>query len=308
MPWLKLRASEWVLLGFFVYAAAIVPFFPDRRHSGVEPLIALATVCILTLCLSLLSNTRMRRIAGYARDWAPVLLTLFAFRQMEFFAPRTYDGRLEAMWIRWDHQLLAGLHLRAAIESLGPVFPSFLELCYLVVYGVPGYCIALLYLRHRRDAVDRVLTLYLLGTLFAYALFPYFPSLPPRLAYPELDYPRITTVLHKWNLFFLRQGSIHTGVYPSAHVSSVFSATWAFFFLLGRRRPQPWILLLYSTAVSIATIYGRYHYAADMLAGFFMSLIPGFLALLLSIQKSQTGKRTDRKEDGVIVDTIPGPA
>ena len=36
-----------------------------------------------------------------------------------------------------------------------------------------------------------------------------------------------------------------------------------------------WGVLVYAVSVSLATIYGRYHYAADVLAGFGISLIAG---------------------------------
>jgi len=35
------------------------------------------------------------------------------------------------------------------------------------------------------------------------------------------------------------------------------------------------VLLLYSVSVAIATVYGRYHYAADALAGFGVSVAAG---------------------------------
>jgi membrane-associated phospholipid phosphatase len=62
-------------------------------------------------------------------------------------------------------------------------------------------------------------------------------------------------------------------VFPSAHVSSAFSAVWALYFLFPHR---PWlvcIMLIYACSVSLATVYGRYHYIADVLAGFAVSLI-----------------------------------
>jgi membrane-associated phospholipid phosphatase len=48
------------------------------------------------------------------------------------------------------------------------------------------------------------------------------------------------------------------------------------------RRSFGYGLLLYAVSVSIATVYGRYHYTADVLAGFAVSLIPGLLCLILS--------------------------
>jgi membrane-associated phospholipid phosphatase len=284
--WLaKLRASEWVLVGFFCYAAAIAPFLHERRHVGVQPAFASVIVIVLVACIAQLS-TRLGHIMNVARDWAPLAFLFLGFREMEFFVPMTYSGQLESRWIRWDHHLLAGLHLRAAIESAGQLFPSVLEVCYFLVYGVPFYCLALLYVRHRRTDVDRFLTLYLIGTASAYALLPYFPSLPPRFAYPQLDFPSVTTLPRRLNLFVLNVGTIHTGVFPSAHVSSAFAASWALFFIFGWRKPFGWVMLGYSIAVSIATVYGRYHYASDVLAGFLISLIPGSLALVLWIQRT----------------------
>jgi membrane-associated phospholipid phosphatase len=73
----------------------------------------------------------------------------------------------------------------------------------------------------------------------------------------------------------LRGATIHAGVFPSAHVSSAFSAVWALHFLssarsAGWRMPDGWST---PSASPLATVYGRYHYVADVLAGFAVSLI-----------------------------------
>jgi membrane-associated phospholipid phosphatase len=44
------------------------------------------------------------------------------------------------------------------------------------------------------------------------------------------------------------------------------------FLIKPARRMWGWVLLAYSVSVAIATIYGRYHYAADALAGFAVSV------------------------------------
>jgi membrane-associated phospholipid phosphatase len=58
-----------------------------------------------------------------------------------------------------------------------------------------------------------------------------------------------------------------------AHVSSAFSAAWALYFIFPKRRWLGHTILVYAISVSLATVYGRYHYAADVLAGFAVSLI-----------------------------------
>jgi hypothetical protein len=41
------------------------------------------------------------------------------------------------------------------------------------------------YRARRRDIADRVLFVYLLGALLAYAIIPFFPSAPPRSLFTD---------------------------------------------------------------------------------------------------------------------------
>lgn len=54
------------------------------------------------------------------------------------------------------------------------------------------------------------------------------------------------------------------------------------FIALPERKIYGWIFLIYAASVAVATVYGRYHYAADTVAGFAVSLVAGFLSRLIS--------------------------
>jgi membrane-associated phospholipid phosphatase len=268
------RSSDWVLIGYFVYVACLPPFFPDRPHVHFQPFLIAVAVFAVHLALAWGAQTRWGTAIGIVRDWIPILLTLLAFQEMEIFLPRKFDHHFENGWIRQDIRLLGQWHVRALIESLGSLLPYYLELCYLVVYGLSACCLGLLYLTGNRRGINAFLTFYLVGTLGAYALFPFFPSEPPRLLFPSAMTPTVTTWVRVLNLWILKKGTIHVGVFPSAHVSSAFAAAWGMFFVLPRKRIA-WVLVLYAFSVSVSTIYGRYHYTADVLAGIGVSLVAG---------------------------------
>ncbi len=280
-PLTKLRSSEWILLVFFAYIAALVPFFRDRPRLGYQPIVILAIVAVLLFSLARAEKTRFALAISMTRDWIPMALTLVAFREMELFVPVAYNVRYEQSWIHWDRMVLDQWGLKHAIEILGPVTPSYLELCYLLVYGVGSFCIVMLWVKAQRRGVDRFYVVLLVGTLLSYAMFPYFPSRPPRLAFPEVGFPVAHNIFRSINLFLLRKATIHSGVFPSAHVSSAFSAAWAMFLVLPRGKGLAWGLLLYALSVALATVYGRYHYAADAVAGFAVSLVAALICLLL---------------------------
>ena len=284
--WPKLRTTEGVLIAFFTYVAVLSVWFPSRPLlRGQAWVFLLAAVVPI---LSLAQAQRLPRIAfavGFLRDLLPFALTFAAFQEMELFRPSHFQHHFENIWIHWDDVVLRQWHGRSLIESLGAAIPWFLEACYLCVYGVGLFGVAVLYLLRRRDQVDRFLALYVSGTLLAYAFFPYFPSQPPRLLFPNVDPPQFLTAMRTLNLWILQEGTIHSSVFPSAHVSSAFSAAWGMFFVLPRRKMFGGAMVTYAVCVSVATVYGRYHYVADALAGFGISLVVACLARIYLVRK-----------------------
>ena len=257
-----LRFSERLAIAYFLYVAAIAPFYI------AAPWRALLLAAAVAAGLWLASKTT-RTI----RDFAPLGATLAAYREMDWFSSLPHDHHLEDRWVIWDRVVLDGWHLRAAIESAGSILPEFLELCYLLVYAVGPVVVAAAILHRRHDGTDRLWTAYLAGTLGAYALFPYFPSGPPRTVFPGADLPHVLTALRRVNLYIVGSYGIHSSVFPSAHVSSAFSAAWGLLMTIPEKRWIGWSMAAYAVLVSIAAVYGRYHYGVDVLAGFAVSLL-----------------------------------
>jgi membrane-associated phospholipid phosphatase len=260
----RLRPAEWLILGYFWYVALLAGFY----FSPAKAFLLAAAVAVV---LVIQSGTK-----SILREFTPIAFTLAAYREMEWFAPVRNDGHLEKLWIVWDRRLLDDLHLRTALESAGALLPSYFELCYFLVYGVAPVAIAILFVYHRRAGMPIFWLAYLAGTLGVYALFPFFPSEPPRIAFHDSDLPHVITVLRRLNLWILGGYGIHSSVFPSAHVSSAFSAAWG---LRAAIPERPWVaraFVIYGISVALATVYGRYHYAVDGVAGFVVS----FLAVL----------------------------
>ncbi|MGH9559006.1 MAG: phosphatase PAP2 family protein [Bryobacteraceae bacterium] len=250
-----MRSSERLIAVFFIYAAIVAAwFFPPWK--------AWIMAAGVIAALGLLSRRK-----SLVRDFAPIVFTFAAYREMDWFTPVVRDGHLERAWILWDRRLLDGWHLRAALESGGALLPSYLELCYFLVYAVAPAGIALLLLNRRRERVNTFWLVYLAGTLGAYALFPFFPSEPPWIAFAGADLPNVVTFWRQINLFIVGAVGIHSSVFPSAHVSSAFSAAWGLLATIPERRWIGWLMALYAISVAIATVYGRYHYAVDAAAG-----------------------------------------
>jgi hypothetical protein len=261
-----LRHSEWIYLGFFSYTAIVGCFFPLPDGIRLRLILVAAGVGVAFVLLA-------RPRFTYVRDWLPLCLTILAYREMDWFTPPYKDHHFERSWIVWDRFILHDWHVQKLIEILGPVLPNYLELCYLLVYAVGFYGITVLYLLHKRERVDAFVSVYALSGLLCYVMFPFFPSDPPRTLFASTDLPNIATPIRDLNLWMVNGAGIHSSVFPSAHVSTGFAAAWAVTHLLPER---PWFgrgLMIYAISMSVATFYGRYHYAVDAVAGFAVSVV-----------------------------------
>ena len=126
------------------------------------------------------------------RHWFPVILSIFAYREMGWFAQPALSTELEDSWIVWDKLLLNEWGLKAAIEKPGTA--CTIDSGNLLLAGLHdasdrfGHFVY----RKRSELANAFLFNFLLGVLAVYALFPYFPSEPPGpfspARFPSLQY------------------------------------------------------------------------------------------------------------------------
>jgi membrane-associated phospholipid phosphatase len=216
------------------------------------------------------------------RDWLPQLFIILAYKEMGWFAPQSHAREFETRWIVWDRLLLDNWHGRALIESAGAVLPWLLELSYVLVYAIPPVTMGLVYRLGLRKRADTMLTIYLLGMFLCYAQFPFWPSEPPRVVFPGQDMPHVVTAMRAFNLWIVGNYGIHTSVFPSAHVSGAVAAALGLAYLAPKRRILVTAYFVYALLVAIATVYGRYHYAVDAIAGMFIGCVAFFLGKWLT--------------------------
>lgn len=262
-----MRRSEWQLILYFLYTSILALALDLPR-----PIPAITVTLNLMVIASYLyavwaDSLRRGMLLGVIRDWFPLLLTLLAYREMGWFAPRTHTYYYEKAWIVIDRWVLYRAGLKSAVESLGPLLPAILEVSYSLVYALAPFSVAMLYVYRKRERCEIFLSTFVLGVLMAYAQFPLWPSEPPRAVFAGEDLPAYLTVFRKFNLWLLGGYGIHTSVFPSAHVSGALSCA------LGMRLAlpeKPWVwrlLLVLAMLIATATVYGRYHYFVDAMAG-----------------------------------------
>lgn len=257
----RLRRYEWILVAYFFYIASLAVVF--WRPAGLAA--SFAGLC-LVIGIARIDAVAGRPWSRALRDWMSPGYVLAAYWSLAPLA-RGQESRLyDAAWVQWDRALLHHLGLRQMVESAGAGLPASLELVYLLLYGLPTALIGWFYWQRRRDRLESFLEVLFASALLTYALIPLMPSAPPRLEFAGTDLPNYLTALRRLNLWLQNRADITTGVFPSGHVT-VAIACW-----FGFKRAMPaqvrlrWGLSIYTGLLMLGTIYGRYHYAVDVLA------------------------------------------
>jgi membrane-associated phospholipid phosphatase len=205
------------------------------------------------------------------RNWHPLVLFPFLFKEVEPLASAIGDWRLTSTIPAIEARLFAGqpslyLSQRLAFVPLS----EFLHLCYLayviVIPAVAGYW----YVTGRRDAFGELMLMLSVAMFGSYLFFILLPVDSPyyltaRLAPPLSDH-FFFGLVHQVSA----RGGARGGAFPSAHASGalvVFLVAWR------HQRRLAFLLAPIIGGVVMATVYGRFHYALDSIAGLLVAAV-----------------------------------
>jgi membrane-associated phospholipid phosphatase len=166
---------------------------------------------------------------------------------------------------RWDAALFGVQPSRDWIRACPlPALSWTLHVAYLSYYMTLAAAPLGLWLSGRRESARHVAFLMMLTFYLCYAAFLLYPVTGPRYAFPQAD-NAATAVLPARLAQRLLDGQAAWGTaFPSSHVAvslvgaAAAAREWAAFGIL---------LLVPAALLTIATVYGQFHYASDAIAG-----------------------------------------
>ena len=300
-----LRPSDLLTLFFLVLLSCLAGF-----SSSVTPqwtgLIATYAVLALAILATAVYRTRVgsTRKGFYLSVVATVLAVLVIFNSLgELIASihsTTFDGRLIAV----DHAIF-GVHPTVWMERfINPLLTGLLQFAYISYYLIPLLLGVILIARRRFGDFEEVLFGILLCFYLSYAGYLLFPAIGPRFTLSHLQTatlqvsPFIETIQDALNALEKNK----TDAFPSGHTAvSLMSLYYAW---KVREKTLFAGLIPVVTGLIISTVYLRYHYVIDVIAGIALTgltiaLAPGLRHLLSVAPPHPEMKRAapDRSRD-----------
>jgi membrane-associated phospholipid phosphatase len=256
MP-LELRSPEWIALGFFLYlavAALLMPLPADRKRRAIAR-------AILISAFILFMAVPDGVVAARARDGLPLAYLVLGYWLPAHLVKCT-NPKLEEMLLEFDRRLFGPGGLARFANRAPRLVIELLELAYLLCYPVLPLGFIWLVLGGFPEEGDRFWTAVLMAGFCCYGLLPWLATRAPR-AIDETS-PSSRSSIRVLNLQILDRASVQLNTFPSGHTAASLAAALvvcAHLWWAGA------VLGAIALGIAIGSVVGRYHYAADAIAG-----------------------------------------
>ena len=277
---------DYVTQGYILVVGTLVFFFHDQSVPGWRLLIG-AHALLLFLVHQLVSSRGRGRggdVLDFLRHFYPVILYAAFYRESGMLSQMFVEGHLDPVIIRWEQALFGfqpSMEFMAALPWL-PVSELFYASYFSYYVMIAGVGLAL-FLR-RREAFFHYVSVLSFVFYVCYLIYIFLPVIGPRLFSRSLGgftLPADVQALVAPDLLafppqvtrgpFFRIMALIYDVFeapgaalPSSHVAASICTVWFSFRYRLRIRHAHLVMVV---LLCLSTIYCRYHYVIDVMAG-----------------------------------------
>lgn len=277
---MKLRPQDLVTLVYLGCVGSLILLFHQRvEHAWFHLILHVAWIAAV-LGLVWKSQQGSSRLWVHLGTWYHLLSIPLAFRELHYLVHPINPKDLDWLFVKWDMALF-GVHPTVWLEGcMHPLLTEYLQLVYTTFYFLPIVLGVLLW-RDRnwvgfQAAMVGVVTAFYLSYLGYFA----FPALGPRF---EIAHLQTRPLEGLWLTHWIRDSLdklelIQRDAFPSGHVGiSLLVLYYAWRYC--RKAFAPYLIVVASLVFS--TVYLRYHYVVDVMAGVLLALLSGWVAYFL---------------------------
>ena len=274
--WRACGAFEWIALGYMAVSSGLIALFLRNLAHPLRLVVTQAFVSFLILALPRIAATSEQRaiVSGetfwsrfwhFWRHWYPHLFFLFCFEELGKLVHLVNPSWQDAKLIAFDYWL-TGVHPALWLEKFAtPARNDFFQFAYLTYFTYLLIVGGVLYWRRDWEAYWATMTYSAAGYAIGYCIAMIFPIESPWFAmagmwYGDLQGGPFTATVN----FIEHFGRVRGAAFPSQHVAGSVAALWGAW---RDRRWLFWTLLPLALCMCVSTVWGRYHYVADVLAG-----------------------------------------
>ncbi len=291
-----LRPSDLLTLSFLALLSGVAVFSARMNTSWVSLLATYAALAVAIVSIAVYRTSVDPAKKGFYISVVVTVITVFSiFNSLGALIAGIHRTTFDAYLISIDHALF-GVHPTVWMERLiSPTLSAVLQFAYLTYYFIPISLGTVLIARSRFGAFEEVLFGILLCFYVSYIGYLLLPAIGPRFTLGHLQ----TGSLQASPFIEKIQDALNgleknkTDAFPSGHTAvSLMSLYYAW----KTREKRLFIGLIPVVAgLIVSTVYLRYHYVIDVIAGIALTALTIYLAPILFAALSHIARKTGRR-------------
>jgi membrane-associated phospholipid phosphatase len=269
--WGACGAFEWVTFAYLGWIFVLLGVFHGNIPYAGRYFVVHCAVTTEIAWLAWVATRSENRVLQIARHWYPLALYIFFFEELRGLVHAIFPRWFDRWLILFDYNF-GGVHPAAWLgQFANSGLNDFMQFSYMTYFLYLVILPGILYAQGERAAFWTVMVATAIAHYSVYVIAVLYPVESPYFALASLHLAPLEGGAFTAAIEFIeRFGRVHGGAFPSAHVAGSMVA------LLAARRYKTWlfwICLPLFLSMCVATVYGRYHYIADVLAGVIVGAI-----------------------------------
>lgn len=275
-----MQPADLILAGYVGFSGLLILAFGWKLTPGVWVGLTLAHVAILLVGFWWVGRPAQHpSLRGFFRDAYPLLFIAFLYWELRYLALLFSAGYNDPLILRLEEALF-GSQLAMTLSQYFPYvwLSELMHFFYASYWFLLPVALVGLYLRGRLSGFRELVFAELVVYFGCYLVFIFFPVAGPHYQFPVIGGQLSDGFLYELVHRVLEDGGSKGAAFPSSHVAvacAILLVSWR------HDRLVATVLAPFVIGLTISTVYGRFHYGIDALAGVLTAVVLVILARYL---------------------------
>lgn len=273
--WIRLKKFDKNLIVYWgILSGLIIIFNQNLENAGFKFVYHIALIALVFILIPWLDK-KNGLIWSSLRYWYIIIMLPLLYFDSGLFLHMVFPGEFDYLILRFEKSVFGVLPNIWIQNLVNPVLTEIMQISYGIYWITIPLGAAVFYLRRQYDHLACMLNYVTITFFISYFIFMFFPVAGPRFVLAEsIQIPYEGILVTEYLRGFMTQVGYRGGAFPSSHVAvAVVILTFVWHF---RTRLAKVLFLPLVIALSLATVYGQYHYVTDVIAGLCMGILIGF--------------------------------
>lgn len=277
----SLNPHDKIVITYLAIIALLILIFTSRVEHWVMLCAAHLAVSALVVLLAKWDRSSLKRdrssrfrFASLAHGWYPLLLIGLTYKELTYLIPRIHPRDFDAALAAIDYRVF-GVNPTVWLERFTwPPLTEVLQLTYSTYYFLPIILGAILWRKGWFDKFYCWVFVLMFGFYLSYLGYIAVPAIGPRFL-PSIVEAQTKPLTGIWLFLPVRQlldnaEGVTRDCFPSGHTELTLLVLY-----YSRRfhRKTFWWFLPFGIGIIVSTVYLRYHYVIDFVAGALLALL-----------------------------------